>query len=76
MPVPTSLNTDGKNVQAISGVRAMNDKQEMEQQADNPHLDALREQSYALITIKPRQHRQQSRVVQAQRKIEERKREV
>jgi hypothetical protein len=73
MPAPTSLNTDGKNVQAISG-GAMNDKQEMEQQADNPHLDALREQSYALITIKPRQHRQQSRVVQAQRKIEERKR--
>jgi hypothetical protein len=49
-------------------------KQEMEPQVDNPHLDALREQSYALITIKPRKRMQQWRVEQAQRKIEERKR--
>jgi hypothetical protein len=37
-------------------------------------LDVLRERAFALITIKPRKNRQQSRVVQAQRKIEERKR--
>ncbi len=53
----------------------MNDKdeQEMEREIDNPHVSALREQSYALITIKPRKQRQQGRIEQAHRRIAERK---
>jgi hypothetical protein len=49
------------------------DKQEMEREIDNPYLSALREQSYALITIKPRKPRQQGRIEQAHRRIAERK---
>ena len=49
------------------------DKQEIEREIDNSHLSALREQSYALITIKPRKHRQQGRIEQAHRRIAERK---
>jgi len=49
------------------------DKQEIEPQVDNPHVSTLREQSYALITIKPRKYRQQERVEQAQRRIAQRK---
>ena len=53
----------------------MNDKdeQEIERKIDNRHVSALREQSYALITIKPRKQRQQGRIEQAHRRIAERK---
>lgn len=49
------------------------DKQEIEHEISNPHVSVLREQSYALIAIKPRKHRQQGRIEQAHRKIAERK---
>ena len=53
----------------------MNDKneQEIEREIDNPHVSALREQSYALITIKPRKQRQQGRIEQAHRRIAQRR---
>jgi hypothetical protein len=51
------------------------DSQENEPPHDDRHLVALREHSYALITIKPRKRMQQWRIEQAQRKIGERKRD-
>ena len=48
-------------------------EKERELQIDNPHLTAVREQSYALIAIRPRKQRQQGKIEQARRRIAERK---
>ena len=60
----------------MSGIARIEKRQQLglTTPAQDMQLDSIRERAVALITIKPRKRMQQWRIEQAQRKIEERKR--